>query len=140
MTLQDELDKIFGKGFSTKLENGSEGLDTAIGDLIESVDSSKIDDFWHMNKYTTREYHWGHIITYNIAGASKEDVIIKKRDGMIDIHIKGSELFKELKDKLWIPVGVDADKVSVKYENGLLNISLPRVVGGSNEDIEIIVD
>lgn len=115
-------------------------LTSDIENVLETVKNENISDFYHMNKYTTREYDWGFAVTYNIAGASKSSVHVTRENDLINILVDKGHNFDGLKDVLWVPNNINKDKTLINYNNGLLIISmyLAEEKGNGSIEMEII--
>lgn len=81
----------------------------------------------------------GYEITLNVAGSKKEDVVVTaKPDGELKILVKENEYFSERVFR-WVAGALyDSLKTKVKFEYGLLVITIPYK--DKMHDVEIKVD
>lgn len=106
-----------------------------ISDLLEEFRGNMTDtfaDFMHESNYRVIPEEDCVKIRYNLAGTKKSDISIQLKGDML--HLTAKNESGKFVDKHWISPSVDVEKISSKYEDGVLTIILPYV-----KDIDIEV-
>lgn len=143
MTLRREIDRLFddfGAGF------GRQTLTKRMHDLLPSYSS------WTMTPVTEiAECDGEYRITSELPGIAPEDVEIRLSDGMITIRGEKSEEKKgekedylvserhygEFQRKLALPLGIDGEKASASFANGVLTVTLPKSIEAKQKERKI---
>ncbi|WP_258359858.1 Hsp20/alpha crystallin family protein [Moorella sulfitireducens (nom. illeg.)] len=100
-------------------------------------------------KETEREY----IIEAELPGLEKEDITITYEDDTLNISIRRDEVIDETRENFirkerrtgsierrFCLEGVDEEKISAKYKNGLLTVVLPKKEAGLKRGRQISID
>jgi HSP20 family protein len=94
-----------------------------------------------------KTYH----LTFDLPGLSKEDIKIEFEDGLLSIWGERKNEFDETKDGVHrqeryygsfrrsfsLPTTVKADKITAKYENGVLKVDVPKIEETQKKTISI---
>ncbi|MBI4441421.1 Hsp20/alpha crystallin family protein [Candidatus Woesearchaeota archaeon] len=91
---------------------------------------------------TTKENYTGRL---EMPGAKKEDITVHLDDNVLHIDAKSTR--KEDKQQwqssysrsMTLPRDIDKDKIEATYENGILNIILPRMASAEPEKKTIVI-
>jgi len=88
------------------------------------------------------------IVTTAVPGLSADDLTIQVLDNILRIEGEypisdGEHLLREMPEgkflrTLQMPSDIDADKVEARIENGILNLSLPKVEAARPKQIKIV--
>ncbi len=64
----------------------------------------------------------------------------KKRDGQYENmnYLRSERVYSEFKRSFVLPENLDTDKITAKYENGVLELSIPRVEPPAPKEIDIL--
>jgi HSP20 family protein len=131
-TLQREVDDIFDRFFG---RSGGDGSTSAVWapstDLVETDDAYRI----HLD----------------VPGMSKEDMTINLQNNTLtvsgkrtaeqthedDEYVRVERTFGNFHRTFTLPDAVDAENIEATYDNGVLNISVPKTERSARRQIEI---
>ena len=144
MSLRSEIDRLFddfGTGFWDR------PMARRFQDLLPAGE-------WTVSPATELvECDGEYRITSELPGMTADDVEIKLTDGMITIRGEKTEEKKEEKEdylvserrygqfqrSLPLPAGIDGDKVSARFANGILTVTLPKSAEAKQKERKIDV-
>ena len=144
-SLREEIDRLFddfGAGFwRHSLPQRMQGFFPAAGKgmVTPAIELVERDGDYH--------------ITAELPGMKPEDVEVKLGEGVVTIRGEKSEEMKEEKEdylvserrygefqrSLPLPAGIAADKVVATFENGVLNVTLPKTAEAKQKERKIEV-
>jgi HSP20 family protein len=137
-TLQGEMNRLFNSFFDEE-RNGTRRRWAPAVDLLEREDSL--------------------VLKADLPGLTKEDVRIEVRDNVLTIsgerrsdvedkqngYYRVERAFGSFSRSLTLPDGVDADRIAASFENGVLEVTIPKpeerqprriTIGGTKKTIE----
>jgi len=147
-TLRDDIDSAFDRMFRDWPRFGK------LGDL----DPFRELDFWKRPsvlapRVDVSEDENAYEIAAEVPGVEEKDVTVTVADGKLTLRgEKKTETEEKKKDyhmkersygaferSFRIPDGVDADKISAAFENGVLNVTLPKLAKAKSKERKIAV-
>lgn len=83
-----------------------------------------------------------YLVSVDLPGMTKEDIVIEVKEGVLNIQGErkrknGSTESLKVAKRFSLPRSVDKDKVEANYENGVLEIYLPKLQAAQAKKIEI---
>ena len=89
-----------------------------------------------------------HVIEVATPGSSKEDLLVDVNDGRLSISYqegdadpKGAFSFQRSFKRSWtLPKGVDLDGVGAEYNNGVLTVTVPKIIPEAPANRQIVVN
>ena len=137
MTLRDRMDKLFEESLNRLKEVGDEMSHSSWSpavDIYETIDSM--------------------IIKVEIPGVDKKDISVEVRDN--SLHLKGERKFEENANEenyqrmersygifsrvFALPTTVDQDNVKATFNNGVLEITIPKSEESIPEQINVNIE
>lgn len=116
-----------------------------------------VDPEWNVGNWTPavdiHEDENQYTITADLPGVKKEDISLSVHDNVVTIkgerkqetekqekgYRRVERVYGNFQRAFQIPRGVDATKVEAKYENGVLNVVLPKPEAAKPRNIEVKV-
>lgn len=114
-------------------------------DLFSDVDQL-FDQFYNSRGYDERKFNQStqiseteehYLMSVDLPGMKKEDIKIELKESFLTIsgeRKRSQEIFKQ---SFSLPSSVDAEKVEAHYEDGVLELYLPKVKAAQPRQIEI---
>jgi HSP20 family protein len=132
-SLQREIDRVFDSFFSSRDTDGSSSSSTV---WAPRTDIAEHDD--------------GYALRMDLPGVAKEDVTINYDDGRLTVsgertngitdganRVRSERTFGSFYRSFTLPRSVDASSIEATFENGVLNISVPKAETSKPRQIEI---
>jgi len=123
-TIQSEMNRLFNTFFDSPTANGNSGFGTRR--WIPAMDLVEVDD----------EY----VLRADLPGLTEEDVNIELQDNVLTVSGERKFAHEDRKEgyyrierssgsftrSLTLPEGIDADAIKASFDNGVLEISIPK--------------
>jgi HSP20 family molecular chaperone IbpA len=93
------------------------------------VDADMIKRYFSVNVVAWQEEDDKFVGTVAVPGAKKKDIKVFVKGDTINIEFAGNEHSYKVQDSRTLPDGVTAGDVSVKYEYGVLKVSVAKPKG-----------
>jgi HSP20 family protein len=125
--LQRRLDRMFEELFGEPVSSQWESF--ASQDFTPAWDIAETDSHY--------------LVSFDLPGVKKDDVKIDVRDNQLTIsgERKGrgsrERFYGSFSRSFTLPANVNADKIEANYENGVLQIALPKSVAGTGKQIPV---
>jgi HSP20 family protein len=89
--------------------------------------------------YDIKETKDHYLVTFDMPGVKKEDISIEVKDNQLSIRgeRRHERSFGKFERTFALPSNVDTEKVEANYEDGVLNVALPKAQAAKGRTIEI---
>ena len=90
-----------------------------------------------------RETDNHYLVTFDIPGVKKEDMHIELKENLLTVSgerfssLEGKRSFGKFSRSLIVPSSVDGEKIEAHYEDGVLEVLLPKVAAPLAKKVEI---
>ncbi len=116
-------------------------FDRAFGSLLNS--NSALNEYRVEPEVNVHETEDHFLLSFDFPGVKKEDIHVEVKDNVLSVtgerisstgNRKGVGRYQQ---SLTLPTFVQADRVEAHYENGVLNVALPKVVKAEGKKVEV---
>jgi HSP20 family protein len=126
---------FFRDSYFPRLLGGLAEMEKVMGEFFKWPNTTKLEYRPAVSEWKTEKDKY--IGTIELPGIKKEEIKIQAIDGGLEIIAKQHEKKKDQNSKSettrkfqyysYLPEDSDAEKIEAKYENGVLNINIPRI-------------
>lgn len=151
LALREEVDELFDRFFSN-VSFGKFGKGLAEIEPLRHLEDSFINFGKMAPRADVSETDTAYKVVTELPGMSEDDIEISFGDGILSITGEKTEEKKEEKENFHlserrygsvkrvfsIPVGIKTDKITASFNNGVLDIEMPKLPKTETEDIRKI--